>query len=242
MTSQKKTKRTKKPKYLSTYEEDLIWMSYRYCIGRHTIAANMHAGNIAKHAYGKLSPMRQQFMAFDIRRSIEDDLRISQLNFYIAPYIQNQDNPEYRPLEMFLDALKANGIKDRTGLTRVGRIDAEYNRETGQTEYKVKYIDDDKESIPESLIPDCHDLLVWADLAACFDKRNHKMISYLNKETNEIVKYEAFESYVLTSYNTYEFRKIWRPVESYINNPFITTWLDEAYIKKIEDMPIDEEI
>ncbi len=200
----------------------------------------MHAGNIAKNAYGKLTPMRQQFMAFDIRRSIEDDLRIGRLNFYIATYIQRQDNPEYRPLEMFLEALKENGIKDKVALSRVYRIDAEYNPDNGKLEYKVRYLDKDKEGIPESLIPDCHDLFVWADLAACFDRRSHKMISYLNTETNEVAEYEAFESYVLTSWNSFEFRKIWRPVKSYIENPSITTWLDEAHIQEIKDMPLEE--
>ena len=31
---------------MSDYEEDCMWMSYRYCIGRHAIASAMHANDI----------------------------------------------------------------------------------------------------------------------------------------------------------------------------------------------------
>ena len=55
----KKKVKKEEPKEMSMYEEDLIWMSYRYCIGRHTIAASMHAGEIAKHEYFRLSPERR---------------------------------------------------------------------------------------------------------------------------------------------------------------------------------------
>ena len=36
---------------INSHFEDFIWMSYRYCIGRKTIAANMHADTIANFIY-----------------------------------------------------------------------------------------------------------------------------------------------------------------------------------------------
>ena len=51
---------------LTDYEEDCMWMSYRYCIGRHTIASHMHAGSIWKNCQHRMSPERQLFTAFDI--------------------------------------------------------------------------------------------------------------------------------------------------------------------------------
>jgi hypothetical protein len=56
---------------LSLYEEDSMWMSYRYCIGRHTIASHMRAGDIAQHCYGRMSEERSIFTAYDINREIE---------------------------------------------------------------------------------------------------------------------------------------------------------------------------
>ena len=54
-----------------SYEEDSMWMSYRYCIGRHTIASSMRAGDIASHCYGRMSEERSIFTAYDINREIE---------------------------------------------------------------------------------------------------------------------------------------------------------------------------
>lgn len=56
---------------LSDYDEDSMWMSYRYCIGRHTIATYMRAGDIASHCYGRMSEERSIFTAYDINREIE---------------------------------------------------------------------------------------------------------------------------------------------------------------------------
>ena len=65
---------------LSDYEEDCMWMSYRYCIGRHTIAASMHAPAIWKHCKGRMSDERSLFTAFDINREIESSM------VFIKPY------------------------------------------------------------------------------------------------------------------------------------------------------------
>ena len=57
------------------YEEDSMWMSYRYCIGRHTIAAHMRAGDIASHCYGRMIKERSVFTAYDINREIEQQMQ-----------------------------------------------------------------------------------------------------------------------------------------------------------------------
>lgn len=62
---------------MTEYETDSMWMSYRYCIGRHTIASHMRAGDIAEQCYGRMSPERSIFNAYDINREIEDRLRWS---------------------------------------------------------------------------------------------------------------------------------------------------------------------
>ena len=58
--------------------EDLIWMSYRYCIGRKTIAASSHAGTIADIIFKNpkfLSKDRLEIIVEDIRRSIFDVIK-----------------------------------------------------------------------------------------------------------------------------------------------------------------------
>lgn len=67
---------------LSDYEEDCMWMSYRYCIGRHTIASTMHAGAIWKNCKGRMSDERSLFTAFDINREIERCLQFHKPYFH----------------------------------------------------------------------------------------------------------------------------------------------------------------
>lgn len=64
----------KNKELLSDYELDSMWMSYRYCIGRHTIASHMRAGDIASHCYGRISDERSVFTAYDINREIENSM------------------------------------------------------------------------------------------------------------------------------------------------------------------------
>ena len=72
----------KKNTKLTDYEMDCMWMSYRYCIGRHTIASSMHAGDIWKNCKGRMSDERTLFTAFDINREIENSLRFHKPYFH----------------------------------------------------------------------------------------------------------------------------------------------------------------
>ena len=67
---------------LTDYEEDCMWMSYRYCIGRHTIASHMHAGSIWRNCKNRISKDRQLFTAFDINRDIESNLAFMKPYFH----------------------------------------------------------------------------------------------------------------------------------------------------------------
>ena len=67
---------------LSNYEEDCMWMSYRYCIGRHTIASHMHASDIWYNCKNRLNKERQLFTAFDINREIEMSLAFMKPYFH----------------------------------------------------------------------------------------------------------------------------------------------------------------
>ena len=67
---------------LTDYEEDCMWMSYRYCVGRHTIASHMHASEIWKHCKGRMSKERQLFTAYDINREVEMSLSFMKPYFH----------------------------------------------------------------------------------------------------------------------------------------------------------------
>ena len=62
-------------KTLSSYEEDLIYMSSRYCIGRNNISCNMHPYEILKNSYNKMSDSFKEKYAKDIRKEILNKLQ-----------------------------------------------------------------------------------------------------------------------------------------------------------------------
>ena len=67
---------------LTDYEMDCMWMSYRYCIGRHTIASSMHAGHIWNNCKDRMPDERALFTAFDINREIENSLHFHKPYFH----------------------------------------------------------------------------------------------------------------------------------------------------------------
>lgn len=98
---------------LTDYEEDCMWMSYRYCIGRHTIASHMHANGIWQNCKGRMTDERTLFTAFDINREIESHLN------WVAPYFHfplTSLNRIYTPaidiVCQFMEDYNINSIED----------------------------------------------------------------------------------------------------------------------------------
>lgn len=98
---------------LTSYEEDCMWMSYRYCIGRHTIASHMHANDIWQNCKGRMTDEHTLFTAFDINREIESHLN------WMSPYFHfplTSLNRIYTPAVdivcQFMEDYNINSIED----------------------------------------------------------------------------------------------------------------------------------
>lgn len=107
---------------LNDYEEDCMWMSYRYCIGRHTIASYMHAGDIWKNCKNRITKERQLFNAFDINRSIEDCIRFGSGPQWYFP--STSLNRIYTTaIDIFCEFLEDYGIKSKEEYLKYYKID-----------------------------------------------------------------------------------------------------------------------
>jgi hypothetical protein len=171
---------------LSQYEEDCIWMSYRYCIGRHTIAAHMHAGNIASHAYGRMSDDRTQFMSEDINREIAHILNVH--NWFEFDNEWNIPKSEYRPLDLLYRCLDEANITSDEELRRIKNITAFYK--DGQWMFDIHYY---KHGDNVRSLSDLQDLEVWQQLANLFDLKGHKMCRLIDDTFCEY--YECWKHY-----------------------------------------------
>ena len=193
--------------------EDCIWMSYRYCIGRHTIAAAMHAPQIAK--FLDMNPTifsedRKKFMAKDIRQEISDALRWRD-DVYVQGFAEDVD-----AATLLLQYVTENHLD----MTRDWKFDIDLRTETVQARPA------EKKSIT-NLLNDISDLLPWIKLANWLDPQ--EMLTYEADEMNGIIKTEpGFTFYMIgrdiTVHQT--------TCEAYSKNPFIDVYIDPIYLIK----------
>ena len=248
---------------ISEFEETCMWMSYRYAIGRHTIASTMHANDIATHFFYRLSNDRKEFTAFDIAREIDNDLRWK-YNLYID---YPNENINFRPFETLMEFIKNEKIKDLDEFNKFKSI--RYNVSSGVwgVSYSDSYVDayhsspigveqkevyDKKKSYSTM---DLEDLLHWQKLSAAFDIKRLKVIKtlYEGKEEEHI----CFKSYFLQyghkteisqcngePYEINDLQNIWWderwiPLDRYLSGNE-DTYLADEYITDIRDITEEE--
>lgn len=181
-------------KELTTFEEDLIWMSSRYCIGRHTIASHMHAGGIAAYAYDKLPENRMSFMAADINNEIYDRLRFN--NWLVIERYYNVDRAQFKPLYELYKALEGKGIKTEEELFKIKKIELSYSAVDGEDYVSCEVYNHHGNSLlRHHSIWDISDLEVWQRLASLFDKSSHKWCKLTNGDVVEYYEHIAMTTY-----------------------------------------------
>lgn len=192
--------------------EDFIWTSYRYCIGRHTIAAACHADTIAKaikdnpHA---LTKERIEFMAVDIFREVnlhlnwKDSYHIYGVRdmdvFSAVLYASNEvDNPKAWLYEV--DAYSGDVTPMKPDSNMITAFDGDYI-----------------------------DLIPWVKLAYWLQKSSHKMIT-----TDFEGKIETRECFPYPQRYDNGYRQVWASVAD--ASMSANRWIAEEFITKIEDI------
>ena len=200
-------KKTKNVKMLSQYEEDCVWMSSRYCIGRHTIASHCHAEDIAKNAYGRMTKERTQFMSEDINNEIHSQLHYG--NFVDMGWYGNIPKTHFRPLDVLYYILDKENINSMEKFRQIKEIAIKWNREKQDFDYSIYYFNDnDKNKDYARSLWDIKDLEVWQQLANLFDLNSHKLAKVkVDGEEKIVCYYECWHAINNQSIITYEKRK-----------------------------------
>lgn len=153
-------------KTLSSYEEDLIYMSSRYCIGRNNISCNMYPYEILKNSYNKMSDSFKEKYAKDIRKEILNTLQ------YFGYNISNLCKENNCELSSYINFLKGNNCDNVKFVTYLG--DNQWSIDVKEDGYKF-----------DNLVPIAN-LIVWNEFANFLDKNSHIVVNNI----------EYIESYV----------------------------------------------
>ena len=194
--------------------EDCIWMSYRYCIGRRTIAAAAHANDIARHVH-YLSKERRQFMAKDIRSEI-------------SSHIHWLPNVTVEGYEYKCDALTLiyKYMMDHPETKEDEKFHFYVNVNTCTVE--VEPVEKVKEGYHEKLLNLYVDYIGWIKLANYLDEDN-----YVNID----VEYEGEKStlvgFSFPGVYQNEIRLLYTSAENFKNKSSITSYIAPEYIKEI---------
>ncbi len=203
-------KKQKEIKISPSSLEDFIWMSYRYCIGSHTIAAAMHADTI-KDIIQKnpdcMSDDRKAFIAKDIRREINtilhlrDDVEIINCENYDA----------YSRLLLEVSKHNCPGklkyiIDGAKGIVYMDVMDKEHD---------INY--------------DYPDLIRWVKLANYLDVNCHRIV--VTDYDDKIEEHICYSYPIQRLPNKYE--KVWVPLDKGLS---IDSYINPDYIKEIKEL------
>ena len=224
----------KKKEKCSLFEEMLMWTSYRYCIGRHTYVTSL-AGEMAQHYYNKLSDERLEFTANDIRREIYDKLQWLPFKFNIH---RMYDSDPFNPIDVLMDFIDRVGINDMKQFLSYSNIEYDVHNDKFEWEKKTPTIKS------YFSISDIDDLLPWADLASCFDKKNHKMVTL--EYEGELHTYRCFKSWRKKTIPCedkpgwcraaeFGWEPVWVDIDSYLKSGNTNRVLNSDFIKEIND-------
>ena len=198
--------------------EDFIWMSYRYCIGRKTIAACTHADTIAELISKNpniLSNERKAFMAKDIRREIN-----TAVNFKKSLYIDNDRDGQdvysalLYALNLFTDRKKTVFYFDAKTMTI-------YDTKVDPTLYEFE--------TPDS---DYTDLIPWVKLANWLDESCHRVITVEFEGKKQEIECYPYPRQDRTNDGTVTYREAWCSVDE--PSISMTRYIAEEYITEVE--------
>lgn len=211
---------------LTDFERDSIWMSYRYCIGRSTIAAHHRATDIAEFLRTKeVSQSRLQFSAEDINKSIDDILRVVR-NFWYEDANPQYHTGNFRPWMAFMEFLKETGVKTASDLSTYTDI---YYNPFKKESFRYE-VDESKRSSYASFL-DIEDLKIWSDLAAWMDDRCHHVAHcHINGKDIDVEYFDSYTFYLKS--DGYEISPVKVPVDSW--NGQVERMIEESYIISID--------
>ena len=209
--------------------EDFIWMSYRYCIGRKTAAANMHAGTIAELIFKNpnlLTKERKEFMAQDIRQCILDTLKWNKRLRFENNYHWHNTNWDFYTLLL-------EGMSECPYPAEARYVIDMEKRTLSWEKYGFRH--NEAETLDK--VDDMYDDLIgWVKLANALDESCHKDIT-VNIEGQDCKYDRIIRCFPYTARTQGEYTLVWASLEKDAgSNITMQGYIIPEMITKIEDV------
>ena len=207
-------------------ERDMMWYSVHYSVGSHSYAGS-HCHDIVRYGREVMSEERKEFMAYDIRKMISN-----QLNYPFNFHMPTEGERRLDPIDLLMRFMTENDIQTAEQLEKYRWIGVKESQD-GSISYETRLEDETKKVSPHTFSWTIDDLLAWDDLAKYFDPKMHKQCRVIFKGEEQIVEY--FDSWrrKYGCEDEFPYVKLKRPVDAYEKNPQIYTSICEEYI--VED-------
>lgn len=224
--------RKKKYEPLSRFEEDLLYMSCRYCVGRNSIGSHAHAQNVASAFYERMlhtNVERLIFNGMDINREIASILRFHDFYINVSRYdeLYQSGAVKYGALDLLYNFIVKN---DETfdSLKNYKSISVEDFDENYEPIYKYKLSEENKQFKIDFSITD---LVAWQSLANLFNVNQHvKVHTYYRKRYKDIEAFITWQEITVDDNSSRTVKRVVAPVEKLrLEN----TRIDEQYIEYI---------
>lgn len=209
-------------------EQDLIWLSKNYAMGRHSYAAS-HWQDIVRYSQDVLTEAQKKHCALDIRREIAMHLQFQDFNFRMPYYLEEI----HSPMDLFLTFITENGIDTVEKLLQYKRIEV-FIRNDGQIDYATT-LRDDSEKNDSYFWPmaSIDDYLGWDALASFFYPPCHKVCRTLYNGKEELIPYFDSWQYDYSGEGKLKYKKDKRPLDKFRTEPWSAWSINEEYI--VED-------
>jgi hypothetical protein len=205
----------------ASHMEDFIWMSYRYCIGRKTIAACTHADTIAALILKNpnlLSDERRAFMVQDIREQITNAINWKRCIYIDGSHYQKD---VFSPL---MYALNEYPDRKQTVFYFDANTNEIYKTEKNESLYEFDTVDSDY-----------NDLIPWVKLANLLDTSCHRVITVVFDGKKKEIDCYPFPRDIRNDNGTITYKESWAGVED-ADCVSICKYICDDYITEIESI------
>ena len=204
----------------SSFFKDLLFCSCRYCIGRHTTEYISMSYDIAKNAFEYLDLPSRRFLAHDIRKQINDILQYYKHNMNIC---DDRSHITMDALTRIVECIE----KSRLDHEEAVQID-DYFFNVNQTDVVIEPYDNSISNSYDDSFFTCYTILIpWIKLANALDDDSYYIVEY---KFNEKVKIEVCFPIPIVSSDLKNISIKYIPVNTYLENPYIDSWIQKDLI------------